>query len=205
MGLQLFPEASIDYWINDLDLVQYEDSLVEAAKHFSNAGFQVLVKDHPLQFGFRQVGFLEQLLAIPNVILLPYEVSGTEVLNKVGTNFTFTGTLGLQAALQGITSVVVKNYFSTKTEFIEFNTREDLKDLPARVMTAKSRASLEDGQHNIVANLLRGTFNEDLYSRDDFNGRRPGPEIQAMADGLGSELDALGSSGQAWHQKRKSS
>jgi hypothetical protein len=201
MGLQLFPEASIDYWVDDLNLVDYEDSLVEVAEHFSKAGFQILVKDHPLQFGFRQINFIERLLAIPNVLLLPYEVSGIEVLAKVGANFTFTGTLGLQAALQGIISVVVKNYFSTQTEFIEFKAREDLAYLPARVMAAKPRPSLEEGQNNIVSNFLRGTFNEDLYSRDHFNGRRPGPEIQVMGEVLGAELEALGSKGQAWHQK----
>ncbi|RZJ28432.1 MAG: hypothetical protein EON85_08965, partial [Brevundimonas sp.] len=30
-GLQLFPEAAIDYWIDDLDLVRHEDMLVEIA------------------------------------------------------------------------------------------------------------------------------------------------------------------------------
>ena len=51
-----------------------------------------MVKDHPSQFGFRQHEFIKRLKSIPNVIFLPYEVTGYEVLNLVGNNFTFTGT-----------------------------------------------------------------------------------------------------------------
>ena len=50
-GLQLFPEAAIDYWVENLDLVRHEDMLVEAARRLTAAGFQIVVKDHPLQFG----------------------------------------------------------------------------------------------------------------------------------------------------------
>ena len=53
LPLQVFPEASIDYWIEDLGLIQHEDLLVELAETFSRAGYVICVKDHPLQFGSR--------------------------------------------------------------------------------------------------------------------------------------------------------
>ena len=53
-GLQLFPEASIDYWLRNVELIDHDNLVVDAARSFSEQGFLVLVKDHPSQFGFRQ-------------------------------------------------------------------------------------------------------------------------------------------------------
>mgnify|MGYP006281659677 CR=1 FL=1 len=95
-ALQLFPEASIDYWLRNIELVDHENLVVEAAQGFSTAGFLVLVKDHPLQFGFRKTDFLDRLAAIKNVVILPYDVSGNELMSLAGASFSSTGTLGFK-------------------------------------------------------------------------------------------------------------
>ena len=69
-GLQLSPEASIDYWIEPIDLIEHEEVIVAAATAFPKAGFVIVVKDHPLQFGFRQVALIDRLLEIPNVVMV---------------------------------------------------------------------------------------------------------------------------------------
>ena len=55
ISLPVFPEASIDYWIDDLELIDYEALVVEVATAFTEYGFTVMVKDHLLQFGFRRL------------------------------------------------------------------------------------------------------------------------------------------------------
>lgn len=202
LGLQLFPEASIDYWIDDVELIQYEDLLMEAASSFAAAGFQILVKDHPLQFGFRQVALLDRLKALPNVVLVPYEVSGNELVSLCGTNFTCTGTLGLQSALLGLNSIVVENYYTTPGDFILMRSRADVADLPERVMEAPPPGALEERQRRIVANLLQGSFDADFFSFKDFDSKAPSPSVAALAQALGDEMACLGPDGEDWHGRQ---
>ena len=190
-GLQLFPEASIDYWIRNLDLIDHENVVVEAATAYSEAGFTILVKDHPLQFGFRQVRLLERLTSVPNVVLVPYDVSGNDLLAVVGTNFTFTGTLGLQAALAGLKSVVTDSYYSNESDFIVFRNREDIKRLPARTLAHGFNETLEQRQNRIVAHLLRGSFFGDFFSFRGFDSNHPTQQVRALAAAIGSRLNQL--------------
>ena len=197
--LQLFPEASIDYWIDDTDLIRHEDLLVEAAEAFSAAGFQILVKDHPLQFGFRQLELLERLKVLPNVVIVPYEISGNELIDLSGSTFTCTGTLGLQSALLGKHSIVTESYYTTPDDFILLRSREELKDLPRRVLDSPPRENLAERQRHIVAKLLQGSFDADFFSFKGFNPAAPSPTVKALAEHLGDELASLGPEGEDWH------
>lgn len=189
-GLQLFPEASIDYWIPDLELIKHEDLLVDAATAFSEAGYLVLVKDHPLQFGFRQRGLIERLLKLSNVVFVPYEVSGNEVLSKCGVNFTCTGTLGLQAGLLGLKSITTKSYYYTPSDFILLDSRKSVADLPARV-EATPVADLGARQRRIIANLLRGSFKSDFFSFQNFDPAAPSRGATDMGRLAGEEIRLL--------------
>lgn len=188
MALQLFPEASIDYWIDDLQLIEHEPLLLEVAQAFSSAGFLVLVKDHPLQFGFRQMDLIDKLRAIPNVVILPYEVSGNEVLSVVGANFTCTGTLGLQAALAGLVSVVTPSYYANEEDFVVFRTRSEVERLPERVINAKPATDIADRRARIVAHLMRGSFACEFFSFKGFDAAAPSSGSTELGRVIGREL-----------------
>lgn len=190
-GLQLFPEASIDYWLENIELTEYEDVVVDAAQAFSEAGYLVLVKDHPSQFGFRQCGLLDRLLAIPNVSLLPYEISGNEVVSLVDTNFTLTGTLGLQSSLLGLTSVTTPTYYVTREDFVTFNSREEVSHLPKAVASWQPSTPLLSRQHRILSHLLQGSFEGNFFSFRRFNRVSPDPSAKVLADHLGQRLRTL--------------
>ncbi len=192
IGLALFPEASIDYWIHDLKLIEYEDVIVEMATAFSDAGYLVLVKDHPLQFGFRQCGLIDRLRAIKNVKFVPYEENGTELLTLCGVSFTCTGTLGLQAALLGAKSIVVENYYTTDArDFIFLSDRDKIADLPSEASSRDFSTGLEDRQRRIIANLLRGSFVSDFFSFEKFDKTNPSPGATELGHVLGREVRAL--------------
>ena len=195
-GLQLFPEASIDYWLRNVDLIDHENLVVDAARSFSAQGFLVLVKDHPLQFGFRQTELLERLMALPNVVLVPYDVSGNELLSQAGVSFTCTGTLGLQAALAGLKSVVTESYYAQDADFIVFRGRSEVAKLPQRVVTHQPDESLDRRRHRIIAHLLRGSFDADYYSFLKFDPGHPAPGALKLAHALGHRLDQLIAEGQ---------
>jgi hypothetical protein len=189
VGLQLFPEASIDYWIEDRGLVQFEDMLVEVAEALSRAGFLLLVKDHPLQFGFRQIDLLDRLKALANVVVVPHEVTSNEMLTLVGTNFTTTGTPGLQSAMLGLKSIAVPNYYTTDDEdFVLLHSRAEIPGLAGRLLRFPQPRSLEARQRRIVAKLLRGSFDADFFSFQRFDPARPPSGATALGKALGERL-----------------
>lgn len=190
-GLQLFPEASIDYWIRNAELIDHENLVVEAATAFSNAGYLVLVKDHPLQFGFRQTDVLERLRTLVNVVIVPYDVPGNELLGLVGVNFTCTGTLGLQAALAGLKSVVTESYYSNNNDFIVFRRRDEIGQLPTRAAVASFGEPLIKRQQRIIRNLLLGSFEGDFFSFKGFDAGNPAPSALTLSHALGRRLDQL--------------
>jgi hypothetical protein len=187
-GLQLFPEASIDYWLASRELIDYEDLMVDAANAFSSAGYLVVVKDHPSQFGFRQKELIERLLAVPNVILVPYEVSGNEVLSLTGVSFTLTGTLGLQAALLGKTSVTTPTYYVTEGDFVLLNSRGELERLPQCIQHIQPCDDVRARQARLLSHLLEGSFEGDFFSFRGFDPRAPSPSAAVLAGRLGDRL-----------------
>lgn len=188
IGLQLFPEASIDYWITNRELIDYENVIFEIATIFANAGYVVVVKDHPLQFGFRQIEFIKRLKDISSLVFLPYEVSGTSVLQRCGVNFTTTGTLGLQAALLGVKSIVTENYYSTDQDFLILKDRAQLSQLPSQVAGMQEITDLSARQYRIIANLLRGSFEADFFSFEKFDATAPSIGASKIGAILGEQL-----------------
>lgn len=194
-GLQLFPEASIDYWIHDTDMIDHENLVFDAAEAFSRASYCVLVKDHPQQFGFRQIGFIKRLLELPNVILVPYEVSGMEVLSLCGANFTCTGTLGLQAAMAGAKSITTRNYYTTEGDFILLEKLEDVARLPGMVEEFSEVDDLEARQRRLVSRQLQGSFESDFFSFRGFDRRNPSSGATELGRRIGEEVRRLMSAG----------
>ncbi len=191
-GLQLFPEASIDYWIRERELIDHENLVFEAARAFTEAGYLVLVKDHPLQFGFRQTELLDRLLALTNVVLVPYDVSGNELMQLVDTNFTFTGTLGMQAALLGKKSVATNSYYTNDSDFIIFRNRAQIAGLPQRVESAATvETGLKERQRRIIRKLLRGSIEGDFFSFKHFDASQPPASALMLAQNLGRRLQEL--------------
>jgi hypothetical protein len=199
-GLQLFPEAAIDYWIEDLDLIRHEDMLVGIARRMTEAGYQIVVKDHPLQFGFRQTELLERLKAFPNVVVVPYDVSGNALLARCGVNVTATGTLGLQSALLGGVSVVGEAYYVTEGDFVVLRSWADLDGLVAAVEGARAPESLRNRQARIIDNLLRGSFDADFFSFKGFDPAQPNPGAAELGRRLGERIRMLGPEGEDWHR-----
>lgn len=200
-GLQLIPEAAIDYWIEDLRLVRHEDMLVELARHLTDAGYMLVIKDHPLQFGFRQVALLDALLALPNTVFVPYDVSGNAVLAECGASVTATGTLGLQAAMVGNASVVGEAYYATPENFIITRAWEDLPNVAGQIAAWPPSTPLRERQERIVANLLRGSFEANFISHAGFDRRQPYPDVTAFGRALGTQVRRLGPDGEDWHRR----
>lgn len=188
VALQLFPEASIDYWIPDRPLIEHDDVLVAVAEAFSRAGYTTFIKDHPLQFGFRRCDLIERLRQIPNVVLVPYEVSGNALLAATGLSFTQTGTLGMQAALIGMKSVTCEAYYHSSGDFVTLEADKPIAALPNAVDAFPVCNDIPARQRRILGQLLRGSFPGDFMSFRDFDPASPNPAVAALGQRLGEEI-----------------
>ena len=180
-------------------MLRHEDLLVDIASHLSKAGFVIVVKDHPLQFGFRKTELIDRLKAVPNVTIAPYEVSGNALLDRCGVSVTSTGTLGLQAAILGNVSVTGEAYYGVDGDFVLLKRRLDLEGLVDAILRSGPPADLRARQARIVEKLVRGSFDGDFITYRGFDPANPNPAVAELGRALGERLLAFGPSGENWH------
>jgi hypothetical protein len=171
IALQLYPEASIDYWVEDMEIVNYEPFMLKLIKQFSNEGYTIFLKDHPLQFGFRQLKFIKDAIQFPNVHFLPYDSDINEILENVSISVTTTGTVGLQAALRGIISIVTPSYYSNSNDFIVLNGANDLNMLHVKVQQQLGKTfNLEERRNRLIEHLYDISLAGNIFSfRQKYN------------------------------------
>ena len=165
IALQLFPEASIDYWVRDMGVVKYEDFLIHVVKSFSKKGYNVLLKDHPLQFGFRTIELIKKAKLFDNVYLLPYESDINYIMNFCQISFTTTGTIGLQSAIKGLVSFVTPSYYSNNTDFKVYKNRDDFDFHLKNINPAKlDKDKLKLRKKRIITHIHKTSFKGSILS-----------------------------------------
>jgi hypothetical protein len=172
MALHVHPEASTDYWVrHDRRMIDYQTVTVEAVQALSSAGWRVALKDHPNMFGFRKREYIERLVRLPGVVLVPTHVPAQEVIQATGATFTFQGTVGLQGALGGRTSVVVgEPYYFISGHFVSLMTPDDVPQLPKYLEAFVAPGTLEERQRRILSRCLEAIVPGDALSHPEFRG-----------------------------------
>lgn len=153
-GLQLFPEASLDYWLRSHDMLAHDDVVVRYCEVLGNAGYHTFVKDHPLQFGFRRRELFERLSKLPSVTCVPYEVPASYLIQSCDASVTFTGTIGFQAALAGLCSIVTEPYYATEAHYLHVRNFGEIDGIVDRLQKWRRPADLEEARRQIVRKLV---------------------------------------------------
>jgi hypothetical protein len=157
LGLQVRPEAAIDYWVNALDMIDDERHFEAAARVLTERGYRIFVKDHPSQFGFRRIEHVRRLKALPGVTIVPPEVPGAVLVNACRATVTLTGTVGLQAVLAGnAAAVAVDTYYATD-DFVLIRRASDLDRLPATLDAWQHNGDLHEVQRRVMKRLMRAS------------------------------------------------
>jgi hypothetical protein len=188
LGLQLFPEASMDYWLKSPDMLAHDDVLVRYCEVLGEAGYRIFVKDHPLQFGFRQRELFERLSRLPSVTLVPYDVPANLLIEKCAISVTFTGTIGFQAALAGLCSVATDPYYATENHFLHVRSREEIDALVDRLKHWRSPDDLAATRREIVRHLASISAKGDYFGWRKFDPENPA--AREGADALARSLNA---------------
>ena len=96
--LHLQPELNIDtcgrYWDNQ------SETILKVWRQLG-PNDALFIKEHPVAIGNRGRAWYERLLSYPNLHLLHHAAEVPQVLQKIDYIFTISGTMGLEAALDG--------------------------------------------------------------------------------------------------------
>ncbi len=176
IGLQLLPEASLDYWLNDLSLLNNEAISLKIVNVLGNAGYTLFVKDHPLQFGFRKRAFIKALTKLPFVVLVPYAAPASRLINECPISVTFTGTIGFESAVAGACSIVSGAYYSDEQHFIHFHNLHDIESLPEKIAEFQrnnAQKITDEAIDKLIENVLAASAPGDLFSFRKFDKSNP--------------------------------
>jgi hypothetical protein len=188
VALPVTPEASIDYWIGDLDLVDYATAFEKVARALGSAGFGLFVKDHPAHFGFRQMDFIRRLERCPGVTFVPYGVPARELIELCKSTFTLTGTVGFEAAFAGRCAVVHAGaYYAADGLFVGINGLDDVSRLPERIDAFAPAGDLASRRRTLAERLLRSSVPAAYSSWRGFSERDP--KAVASASSVGEAID----------------
>lgn len=188
LGLQLFPEASMDYWLKSPDMLAHDDVVVRYCEVLGGAGYRIFVKDHPLQFGFRQRELFQRLAKLPYVTLVPYDVPANLLIAKCAVSVTFTGTIGFQAALAGLCSIATEPYYATEPHFLHIRNSADIDSLVDKLEQWRFSDDLARIRFEIMHHLASISVEGDYFGWRKFD---PGSAAaRASAETLVRSLNA---------------
>ena len=187
LGLQLFPEASMDYWLASQEMLAHDDVIVRYCEVLGQAGYHTFIKDHPLQFGFRQRELFERLSNLPFVTLVPYEVPAAPMIANCAISVTFTGTIGLQAALAGLCSVVTDPYYATESQFLHVHDADEIGGVAGRIAQWQPPKDLAHARREIIRHLAAISADGNYFGWRNFD---PGSvTARASVDSLARTLN----------------
>jgi len=150
---------------------------IEVITHIAKSlpvGYRLYVKDHPsmsLKGGSgREITFYQDLLKLPNVVLLHPTFSRDEILEKCSLVITINGTAGFEAAFYGKPSItlVETDYSSLPSVY----TLKSLNELPHAIRTSLKKTVNTEDLNKYVKMVNANSFeydktilNSDFYNR----------------------------------------
>lgn len=110
------------------------------------ANMHLVVKEHSPMLGFRQLGFYDQLLRMPGLIIAETSEDSHDLISSAVAVVTLTGTVALEAILYGVPAIVLGSiYFDSFAGIYKAESLNALKSLladPTRLQGANESDAL---------------------------------------------------------------
>ena len=153
--LQMIPEATVDYWCDSLEAVDYDNTLVRLIESLSDS-FHFLIKEHPNVLGFRNPAIYKRLASLPGVTICPTYINSNRLVELSATLLVWTGTAGFEAAIRGRPVLALCNaYYMSGRKFKVISCHVDSGDV-AGFLRAQSGPLTHDEKTRMVEHLLSG-------------------------------------------------
>jgi hypothetical protein len=113
LPLHVYPEANVDYWINNPNQADYYTTIFEAVSFYREKNITVYIKEHPGFLYQRNADFYRTLKNYSNVRLIhPFDRS-VNLIDLIPNMIVWLGSAGVEGLMQGKNVVVYDaNYYS---------------------------------------------------------------------------------------------
>lgn len=155
--LQMFPEATIDYWCEDLKAIDYHVYLLRLLEHLGHH-FTLLVKEHPNVLGYRNPRLYKQLMELPSVVLAPTTANSHDLIEAANAVLVWTGSVGFEAAIRGKPVLTTcRPYYQTGPLFRHVDLTTAADDINDFMRTA-AKVDLDATRRLMIKHALSGTL-----------------------------------------------
>lgn len=161
LPLQFYPETSTDYWCSNTDFIRFYDVLDKVLDTLAEDAL-VCVKEHPMFIGYRSPDVYRKLRGRKNVVLVPFNVPSSSVVELCDVVVTWGNTAGVEARLRGKPVITFGTpYYDVGGCFIKLQSKEDIDQLP-RIVRESMLDSVECDGREVVRKILSGSFQGDF-------------------------------------------
>ena len=183
--LQHFPEATIDYWVDDLRLINYTNFVTMVLSKLSSE-FNVLVKEHPGVWGYRKPNFYKSIVSSnKSLIVVPTEELSNNCIDISDAVFVLTGSIGFEAALRNkLVLTLTDSYYLASCKELIYRLPWDftLEEIKLLIDKTQQYVMTEKKRHSMVKYILNGCQpgvfrNDGSYSHLNVNHVKEAKEI----------------------------
>lgn len=153
--LQFTPEATVDYYCPNVNVIDYQKTLMLVLDEFAKNNIIAIVKEHPGVVGMRKWKHYKQIKNHNNVVMPPPYIRGSELINMADMVFVWTGTIGVEAALRGKPVIHIgEPYYIAGDMFFSADPNSNLSKVIQRVLALENRAVRTSAQLKIIKHNL---------------------------------------------------
>jgi len=192
--LQYFPEATVDYWVEDIKFINYFTVFFELLDLISELNVYVYVKEHPACIGIRPRGFYKKIKEYKNVNLVTVDSDPLEIIKSTDLTLVWTGTAGFEAALNGKPVIHLGNPYYASGSSKRFYYLENIKDISKALSWANS---LEDMTYEckfslvqrLLEGLVSGEFRQPVKRKGNWEFNRR--DMEKVGDSISSLFEKI--------------
>lgn len=182
--LQHFPEATVDYWTQDPDFVDYPRRLLEMVQ-ILRQDFHILIKEHPGVWGYRKPSFYRQFENLENVTICPTGERSQECIGLCDAVLVWTGSVGFEAALRGKPVLsVCKPYYVHGDRFMQIGMATPATEIHAFIDRCTAHSIDLNEQNDLIRYLLSGLVPGRFQSDGSYDPASPDSVAAALNVGL---------------------
>lgn len=144
LPLHIYPEANVDYWLNNENDADYYTTIYEALALLKEKKILVYVKEHPGFLFLRELNFYKNIKAYPNVRLINPFDPNCQILDKVENVLIWHGSAGIEGVMQN------KNVYTYDYNFYSKGYIQSIKNFGNKKVLSK------DEKRGFIENILKG-------------------------------------------------
>ncbi len=189
--LQMVPEATVDYWCDEIEVINYYALLEHfIAKHHS--AFQIVIKEHPSVMGSRPFGFYRRLATDKRVTVVPTYAPSNKVLAVADAVLVWTGSVGFEAALRGKSVICLgEPYYRSGPRFLKISPSTSSGVIDAHIQQMKYQPVTSEEQNQLIGHLTVQLFTGDFKNNGTWSeySKKDLADCKVMAESLRALLE----------------